>query len=347
MEVCESCLAIDTSYIGLHGPDFDQPRGSKQKRQFKEVAEAAKSCAFCEDLIAAFGGRVLPAFGQHRNLIDFSNIDVLIDIYRLPSLGINNDGKPQGHLVRLSIEFWMRHPDMAIRGQIAPSIYYQKTQPQPPSVKNMLDENSLLQWPVQEPYTARLVSLDADLRLFRKWLSTCSQWHEHRCEHTYNGTRLPRIRLIDVSQRCLVWCTGDVNWVALSYIWGERKFLRLSSDTEAWLETPGSITADNVPATITDAMTVTAEIGEKYLWVDCLCIKQDDQAELSELIPRMDSIYGHSTVTLIEATGKDAYNGLTGVRKASRSVQPKPLCLNGVWLLETLDNPVTLDTVGV
>jgi hypothetical protein len=83
---------------------------------------------------------------------------------------------------------------------------------------------------------------------------------------------------------------------------------------------------------------VTQSRGEKYLWVDCLCIKQGSAVDLAKFIPRMDLIYGFASVIIVAASGADADAGLPGIKSNSRTLEPKPICMsNGVWLLRTLD----------
>jgi hypothetical protein len=59
-------------------------------------------------------------------------------------------------------------------------------------------------------------------------------------------------------------------------------------------------------------------IGERYLWVDSLCIVQDDPQEKHGQIANMDAIYGNAILTINAAAGQDANAGLPGVRPLSR-----------------------------
>jgi len=68
-----------------------------------------------------------------------------------------------------------------------------------------------------------------------------------------------------------------------------------------------------LPATIEDAIAVTREIGESYLWVDQLCILQDDASDKHNLITQMDRIYAHSVLTIVAADGDNADAGLAGL----------------------------------
>jgi hypothetical protein len=71
--------------------------------------------------------------------------------------------------------------------------------------------------------------------------------------------------------------------------------------------------------TILDTMEVVRTMGEKYLWVDSLCIIQD-APDLDLQIGCMDRIYGAAIVSIIASTGGNANVGLAGVRSGSRSV---------------------------
>ncbi len=59
-------------------------------------------------------------------------------------------------------------------------------------------------------------------------------------------------------------------------------------------------------------------IGKRYLWIDSLCLVQDDESDLRDSIGSMDLIYGGATATIIAASGIDADAGLPGLRPGSR-----------------------------
>jgi hypothetical protein len=80
---------------------------------------------------------------------------------------------------------------------------------------------------------------------------------------------------------------------------------------------------ENLPQTIQDAIHCVKELGEMYLWVDALCIIQDDEEHKRTQISQMDRVYGSSVLTLICAPpdpkiGLGAYNGLPGFRVGTR-----------------------------
>lgn len=170
-----------------------------------------------------------------------------------------------------------------------------------------------------------------DFGMVRSWVSMCKTYHGGDCnrsslnehERSHPSEEVPGFRVIDVNDNCLVRVTTRVEYVTLSYVWGQVDFFRTSEGTVEVLEKPGALQTTEIwakiPWTIRDAMEVCREIGMRYLWVDCLCIVQDDETgEKANAISKMDSIYGAAFLTIIAATGSDADHGLPGVRPGTR-----------------------------
>lgn len=129
-----------------------------------------------------------------------------------------------------------------------------------------------------------------------------------------NGV-LPR-RLLNVTLEedpldvCLLstnnWARAS--YVALSYVWGSSPFLKAYKDNIEELNRPFSI--KRLPRTIQDGICVTRDLGFKYIWIDALCIAQDDKDELANEVAQMASIYSNATLTIIAACGSSVYSGL-------------------------------------
>jgi hypothetical protein len=73
--------------------------------------------------------------------------------------------------------------------------------------------------------------------------------------------------------------------------------------------------------TIKDAMRLVSLLGERYLWIDALCLVQDDPADMSHGIENMDIIYEGALMTVIAANGKDQTSGLTGINDTKRQTR--------------------------
>jgi hypothetical protein len=59
-------------------------------------------------------------------------------------------------------------------------------------------------------------------------------------------------------------------------------------------------------------MEVTVALGFQFLWVDALCIVQDDDSLKRHLINNMDAVYGNSVLVIVAASGGHANAGLQG-----------------------------------
>lgn len=78
--------------------------------------------------------------------------------------------------------------------------------------------------------------------------------------------------------------------------------------------------SSSTPRSVLDAMTFVSRLSQRYLWVDSLCIIQDDHAEKHDQISMMHEIYTAAYATIVQHNGGDANAGLPGVREGSRSL---------------------------
>jgi hypothetical protein len=66
-------------------------------------------------------------------------------------------------------------------------------------------------------------------------------------------------------------------YVALSYCWGDTSVhIPLETKKENILDHMRGIDKGVIPQTILDAITVTKALGLRFLWVDAICIIQDN-----------------------------------------------------------------------
>ncbi|KAE9365118.1 HET-domain-containing protein, partial [Stipitochalara longipes BDJ] len=75
-----------------------------------------------------------------------------------------------------------------------------------------------------------------------------------------------------------------------------------------------------LPQTIQDAITVTRKLGEKYLWIDSLCIIQDSETDKLQEIGRMDEVYKNAFLTISAASGKGCHDGFLGRRNMAEEI---------------------------
>jgi hypothetical protein len=65
----------------------------------------------------------------------------------------------------------------------------------------------------------------------------------------------------------------------------------------------------DLPQTIKDAIRVTVALGLEFLWIDALCIVQDDDIDKNLELAKMGEIYSGSQVTLLAARSPSVRDG--------------------------------------
>jgi hypothetical protein len=116
---------------------------------------------------------------------------------------------------------------------------------------------------------------------------------------THHSTSSPSLHLSQPNEKAL--------YVALSYCWGGHQDI---TTTAATLQSYTiSLPTDLLPRTMQDAVAITRSLGIRYLWIDALCIIQDDQADKSSEISAMGMVYKNATLTIAAASASSAKDG--------------------------------------
>lgn len=167
---------------------------------------------------------------------------------------------------------------------------------------------------------AREVTDRVDVEVIRLWLSRCENRHS-LCSQRLGDSYPPGLILIDAVKMCLVPVASHnpVRYIALSYVWG---YVAQPTLTKAVFETwvsDGQLKDVEVPQTIRDAIQLVQMIGYRYIWVDALCIVQDDLESRHGQISQMHEIYRHADMTIVAADGDNCSEGLPGVPPAKNT----------------------------
>ncbi|KAF2104599.1 HET-domain-containing protein [Rhizodiscina lignyota] len=192
---------------------------------------------------------------------------------------------------------------------------------------------------IQTTFGGRILSSEQSrLQLYGKWFQLCQSQHGSRCAVSkfpqLDASFTHPLLLIDVQKKLVTNATPDYRYVALSYVWGRTKNTQLTSKNLKHFMTVG-IPGD-IPRTIQDAMLVVDAVGERFLWVDSLCIIQDETTHKQAQIAQMANIFSNSVFTIVAAAGQDAHVGLWPSLK-TEIYQQSVLRIGRHTLIELLD----------
>ncbi|KAI0518149.1 heterokaryon incompatibility protein-domain-containing protein [Xylaria bambusicola] len=165
-------------------------------------------------------------------------------------------------------------------------------------------------------------SSQIDFEMIKSWLATCEGEHK-KCvpnEGPFN-IDLSFFRCIDVEDMCITPVPITSQYVALSYKWGDcTPFLLLKPNKDDLFAKDGlRRNWDSIPRTIRDTIDFVRGVGCRYVWIDQLCLIQDDDHDRGIGINAMDLVYEQAYFTILAGSGTDADSGLPGVREGTRS----------------------------
>jgi hypothetical protein len=154
----------------------------------------------------------------------------------------------------------------------------------------------------------------------QKWRSLCEDHHPEIADRCLSQKQAG-LRLIDVNEHQVVRVDGPCRYVCLSYVWGTIRQPQYTSETQAAFGAPRGLDSEliQLPRTIRDAILVTKQLGINYIWIDALCIEQDDEVDKAAIIADMGAIYSNSILTIVASTNSDPSAGLPGVSATCRN----------------------------
>ena len=156
------------------------------------------------------------------------------------------------------------------------------------------------------------------------WLETCRASHRKCCEMATSAQRSDMaparlIRIVDLARggHFLRLVSTDgletlPEFLALSYCWGGDQALKCTKATIASLKR--EIPFAQLAPTLRDAILVCRQASVDYIWVDALCILQDDAVDQALEIAKMPNVYGHALLTIAASRARSANEGFLGTR---------------------------------
>ncbi|KAE9373556.1 HET-domain-containing protein [Stipitochalara longipes BDJ] len=174
----------------------------------------------------------------------------------------------------------------------------------------------------------------------RRWITECIETHPI-CPSN-EAISLPK-RLVDLSDGQnpkLYETTGESGrYIALSHRWG-MSLIKTTHNNHS--SRRRGINWTELPRVFQDAITITRRLGLRYIWIDSLCIIQDDIRDWQEQLAQMASIYAGSFVT-ISATSSDSSDSACLSLK-NRSQEPVPLNSHQIFVRKQIKHEHIFDS---
>ncbi|KAK3688663.1 heterokaryon incompatibility protein-domain-containing protein [Podospora appendiculata] len=162
-------------------------------------------------------------------------------------------------------------------------------------------------------------------------LQNCAQNHTtcHRAHVVDPETSLPArlLRLqkegnITTARLVSIYSLDNPKYVALSYSWGytpDQPPLTTTHSNIAQMQ--AGIDLASAPLCLQDAMFTCLHLGIELLWIDSLCIIQDDAGDWAVESSKMGAVYRNAFLTIISASTSSCHDKfLTKTREGSQAI---------------------------
>ncbi|KAF7545221.1 hypothetical protein G7Z17_g9342 [Cylindrodendrum hubeiense] len=344
-KLCGPCARLDvlgvvTRPASLSGPDekWPLPQESPWHKTLDAVFKSAASCSFCALVIKGWKEAREVVVGEGMESGDFNPQtppeDLLFDIMDMKAYS-------QGTMA-LEVGHW--DADVVDSRQICDAFFL--------SVK--CHTTSSTSWDAHDPLVADFrLTFDPDLvpgpeahhhlhelpardslnprsiAVANHWLETCVKTHGESCGTSSWGNMPTRVLEISSDTNMIYLRVSsdiepdDGRYVALSHCWGktDTPFITTRSNFESRM---AGINLDEMPKTFQDAFIIARHLGLRYLWIDSLCIVQQDLEDWQIESAKMATVYRDAYLVLGAAGGLSDASGFLGPRNFKDTIKFQP-----------------------
>ncbi|KAH7083429.1 heterokaryon incompatibility protein-domain-containing protein [Paraphoma chrysanthemicola] len=178
-------------------------------------------------------------------------------------------------------------------------------------------------------------SSDHTFGTLSKWLHDCSQSHS-RCYQdaiSFLPERILEITATSIILRENAEVTRQATYACLSHCWGkDGPALQLTSDTMETLKS--GVARAQLPRTFRDAVQICDRLAIQFLWIDTLCIEQDNLENWASTASVMADIYEGAYITIAATGSQDSSGGCFS--QVSNRFSAVSLCATGLCARRTL-----------
>jgi len=338
MELCADCQDLTKAFAepGTHR----EIRWNAEKTL--QLSREDMSCQLCK----VFHAHVLrppdticiQCQDFHVNLVSppLISIDLLLEVYQrrdgdggaedkyFECIIHYKDKGDAGHLMsgHMSLEVW------ADEGNVLDTRYLIGTR----SLISMKGTPASATFVTQPPLFTH--SLKDVSRLAQSWLENCQSLHTHcpAVEETALPSRLlsvsgddeiPTVRLVETGGTVGRYC-------ALSHCWGAEHKRPLRTKRDNYQQHLEDIGFERLPATFQHTVLLIRSIGIRFVWIDSLCIVQDDCQDWEDEAKEMGKIYRNAAFVIAAAGSRDSTEGLFNQELTQPAIVSAPYISNDI-----------------
>ncbi|UKZ81932.1 hypothetical protein TrVFT333_009710 [Trichoderma virens FT-333] len=292
MELCAKCSSISLSALSQDLPASLASRlGAKQGMVLLEdgstLAQSATDCRLCALIHKALLDSLQSSVINSNQLAIFSLApDAVVLEPKSDSQGSTFPDPPTGAKIRL----------------------YTQGQHKGPQHRHDIVGRPQLRGP----------ACDEAFVLLQRWVEACKRDHAS-CWETLSGSVIDESQLPELPSRVIHVSGNKVRllpsrgqrgrYAALSHCWGSSGRPPLKTTRANLHNHLQDIPWTSIPKTFQDAITVARSIGLAYVWIDSLCIVQDDHQDWLEESERMGSIYEQAELTIAASHTPGCWEG--------------------------------------
>lgn len=158
-------------------------------------------------------------------------------------------------------------------------------------------------------------SLDLDHCTYfvQKCLDNCQSRHESCLAPS---TVLPKRLVYVTDQTVKLVETGSLPYspyLTLSHCWGQNaKMMKTTKHNLDQMK--AKIDWEELPAVFRDALMLTKSLGQQWIWIDALCIIQDDERDWQQQSSEMAAVYSNSFLNIAATSSPDSHRGFFSER---------------------------------
>ncbi len=184
--------------------------------------------------------------------------------------------------------------------------------------------------------------------LLRAWLRRCNESHECNGHDAGSERTLPsRLLYVGNSDPNILALhntatrIGIERYVALSHCWGDLPAEvkeTFCSSTKNICSRQEGFSINDLPRTFRDAIRVTRELGQQYLWIDSLCILQGDKEDWERESRLMEGVFSSAYCVIAASSAINSQAGFLERNVSSHYVPIVDATGRQIYVCDNIDD---------